>query len=316
MTKNIKQNKPVELSHAEKNILIDMLQEQILLLKEENKSIKQKIKKLEGNASKNSGNSNKPPSSDTKKPKKTTSSRKKSGKKPGGQRGHKGNHLAMNKKPDEIILLEVDECKHCGKNLKQAKCNIEHRQEFEIPKPKMWVTEYQAESKDCNCGYTTTACFPKQITHPTQYGVRAKALMVYMNQYQLLPYERVSQFFQTIYNHKVSPATVVNAGNKLSSRLDKLDTQIKNMLTNENLAHCDETSMNINGAKQWLHTVGTENFTHYALHEKRGKQATLDIGILPEFKGTMVHDHCMLGQSCIHLAGESPAIEGGASSTM
>ena len=49
--------------------------------------------------------------------------------------------------------------------------------------------------------------------------------------------------------------------------------------------------MNVNGYKQWLHTVGNEKLTHFAIHEKRGRQATIDIGILSSFTGTLVHDH-------------------------
>ena len=290
MQKHSEKSDISELSHAEKNLVIAMLQEQVLLLTEKYKRLEARFKDLEGKSKKNSRNSSKPPSSDFNQ-KKTTSSKKKSEKKPGGQPGHKGNTLEIVKKPDEIIRLEVSNCDNCGNNLKNSKSDIDRRQEFEIPEPKMWITEYQAESKDCSCGYTTKACFPEWITHVTQYGPRAKSLMVYMNQYQFIPYDRASQFFGAVYGQKVSPGTIVNAVATLGNRLDHLDKEIKSALTKDKLVNCDETSMSVNGTKQWLHTVGTENLAHYALHEKRGKEATKDIGILPEFKGIMVHDH-------------------------
>jgi len=196
MKKTIKRSAVRELGSSEKTILIDMLQEQVILLKEKNKRLETRLKHVEGQIAKNSKNSSKPPSSDINKPKKTTSSKEKSGKKPGGQPDHKGHHLKMSKTPDEIIRLEVDKCKNCGNNLKHAKSTLERRQEFEIPEPKIFIKEYQVEAKDCKCcGYTTTACFPESITHITQYGPRAKSLMVYMNQHQFIPFERASQFF-------------------------------------------------------------------------------------------------------------------------
>jgi len=115
--------------------------------------------------------------------------------------------------------------------------------------------------------------------------------MVYMNQYQFLPFDRASQFFEAIYGHKVSPGTIVNAVDALACRLGKLEEQIKEVLSKGKIAHCDETSMSVGGDKHWLHTVGNEKLVHYALHKKRGQEATLDIGILPEFSGTMIHDH-------------------------
>jgi len=285
------------LDAADKIILIHLLQEQNNLLKEKYKRLEKRLKVLESRLAKNSSNSSKPPSSDTthrkrKSAKRTTRSKKKSGKKPGGQVGHKGSHLKLSATPDERVLLPVSACGHCQKSLKKRPDKLEIRQLFEIPEPKIWITEYQAQHKYCqHCGYTTSACFPDSLTHKTQYGPRAKSLLVYMNQYQLLPYERSSEFFETIYHHKVSPGTIVNAVNTLSIRLEQVEHEIKGLLTESALAHCDETGINITGNKNWLHTVGNEQLTHYAIHEKRGRKATEAIGILPEFRGTLVHDH-------------------------
>jgi len=291
----IKKDKKIDVSHldsADKTVLIDMLNEKNNLLIEKYNRLEARFKLLEARLAKNSSNSSKPPSSDTKKPKKTESLKKKSGKKPGGQPGHKGHTLEMSSAPDEIVILGVDACVHCGNNLKKTRASLDKRQEFEIPKPKIWVTEYQAESKDCKkCHYITTAFFPEHITHVTQYGPRARSLMVYMNEYQFIPFERSSEFFKTVYGHSISPGTIVNAVTTLSRRYETVEDEIKQLLIKSNLVNCDETSVNINGNKQWLHTVGTEQLTHYAVHEKRGRQATEDIGILPDFKGTMVHDH-------------------------
>ena len=291
MKKAVKKEEIREMTSTEKAFLIDILQEKINLLQEQVHRLNAKLKNLEDQKSKNSKNSSKPPSSDQNKPKKTTSSRPKSDKKPGGQPGHKGHHLKKRAKPDEIIRLEVSSCDNCGNDLSKVKSAIEARQEFEIPPPKILITEYQSESKDCKCcGYTTSACFPEHITHITQYGIRAKSLMVYMNQYQYIPYDRASQFFETVYGHRVSAGTIVNAVSALANRLQGLDKQIKDFLVNSKLNHVDETSMSISGKKKWLHTVGNKNAAHFAFHQNRGVKATQEIGILPEFKGTLVHD--------------------------
>ena len=271
----LKKDKKTDISHLfpeEKSALIYLLLEKNNLLIDKFNRLERKYNLLAAKLAKNSSNSSKPPSSDDQKPKsnpkKTTSLRKKSNRKPGGQPGHKGKTLAMSETPDEIIVLPVENCGHCGKDLRRQKYALDCRQEFEIPEPKMWVTEYQAQIKDCpTCDYTTMAVFPESITHKTQYGPRAKSMMVYMNQYQLIPVERVSEFLETIYGQKASAGTIVNATTALSSRLDQLETGIKQILTQSQLAHSDETGIRVNNMKRWLHTFSTDQITHYAIHD-------------------------------------------------
>jgi len=294
-----KKDKNTDVSHmhdAEKTVFIEMLFEKINCLEEKIERLRAKNKFLEDNASKNSNNSHKPPSTDNKgkkgKPRKTTSSRTKSGKKPGGQDGHKGSHLKMSARPDEVITLPVTHCGHCHKNLKRSQADIEKRQMFEIPEPKMWITEYQSESKCCpNCNKTTKALYPEDITNKTQYGPRARTLMVYMNQYQFIPFKRVSEFFQSVYHHTVSAGTIVNAVRYLDNRIINVEKQIMDFIIQSKINHADESGANINGDKYWMHTVGNMQSTHFGMHKKRGRKATEAIGILPGYNGTLVHDH-------------------------
>ena len=118
--------------------------------------LQQRIEHLESIINKNSSNSSKPPSSDGfNKPKRTTSLRQKTGKKPGGQTGHKGFTLKQVEKPDHIERCPVVECEICKTNLSARKSDdVEKRQVIDIPPIKTKVTEYQADIKDCpDCGH-------------------------------------------------------------------------------------------------------------------------------------------------------------------
>jgi transposase len=275
----------------EKKIELILLQaEQVQLLKEVVKNLKDKIKKLQ---CKNSNNSHKPPSSDqNRKKKKTQSLRKKSGKNPGGQPGHKGDTLKKVANPDEIIIHSVESCQKCNNKLNKRADNIQSRQVFEIPEPKFIVTEHQVEIKRCRCcNHVNTGEFPEGVINSTQYGEKAKGLIVYLHHGQLLPYKRLKELFQEIYKQNISTGTLVNTINSGADRLVFIENNIKTLLINSQILHNDETGINISGEKQWLHVAGNKTLTHYSVHKKRGFDAMEDIGILSKFKGTMIHDH-------------------------
>lgn len=65
---------------------------------------------------------------------------------------------------------------------------------------------------------------------------------------------------------------------------------IEDALLDSDILHVDETSLRINGKLAWVHVACTSRYTYLAPHVSRGKKATDDIGILPRYEGTMMHD--------------------------
>ena len=63
------------------------------------------------------------------------------------------------------------------------------------------------------------------------------------------------------------------------------------MATLECVLHADETGINVNGKRLWLHNASSLNCTLFHPDEKRGKEAMDAMGVLPAFTGTLVHDH-------------------------
>src|SRR5450756_361521 len=81
-------------------------------------ALKAHIAELERRLGLNSSNSGKPPSSDgLKKPARVTSLRERSGKKPGGQKGHKGETLRQVTDPNEVVDHYPSACSMCGAGL-------------------------------------------------------------------------------------------------------------------------------------------------------------------------------------------------------
>ena len=283
-------------------VAIDKLSEQVTYLLEENEKLKDRVKTLEGQLKLSSRNSSKPPSSDMFR--KPATKRKKTGRSPGGQKGHKGHTLLMVEAPDREITHPVTECEFCGCSLEDVQsAGHERRQVFELPPIRAEVTEHRCEKKVCpGCGCENKAAFPEDVTQPVQYGPRLRAVAVYLSQYQLLPYERTGEVFDDLFGHKLSQATLVNANRAASEILKPVEDEIKRHIINSSVAHFDETGIRVNGKREWLHVASNKKLTCYGIHKKRGCEAMNDIGILPDFRGTAVHDcwRSYLTYSCSH----------------
>lgn len=268
------------------------LNSQVEKLSKENKALGERVQSLEKQTQKNSNNSSKPPSTDGFK-KKTKTLRTKSGKKPGGQEGHDGKTLELTENPDEIIVHTVDKCDICGESLQDvAPDRIIVRQVVDIPETKVKVTEYRSEVKKClKCRRKNTGKFPEGITNTVQYGNKVKAVAVYLTQYQLIPFKRGAELISDMFNISLSQGTMVNFNNNCHEKLELVEKNIKNAITNcQGAVHYDETGIYIDKKRQWLHVASNDKYTYYEAHEKRGKEATDDINILPNFTGTAVHD--------------------------
>lgn len=283
-------------------------------LTKENKALAARVQSLENQIKTNSNNSSKPPSSDGLK-KKTKSLRKPSGKKPGGQPGHEGHTLEQVENPDEIIEHIIDKCSKCGASLEDVPVErYIKRQVIDLPEIKVKVIEHRAEVKKCSCGHINKAEFPEGITQPVQYGNKLKAASVYLNQYQFIPYDRQEEVFEDLFNHHISKGTLASINKTCYDSLKPVEDAIKEVLKNDvGAVHYDETGIFADKALKWLHVSSNEKYTYYQVHKKRGSEATDAIGILPEFKGTAVHDswksynkytNCDHSLCCAHILRE------------
>ena len=271
---------------------IDLLEAENKLLREENVRLLARIAELERRLNQNSSNSSKPPSADAFRKSTPKSLREKSGRVSGGQKGHVGSTLLQVENPDETLFHQVSECRNCQTPLAARTADeLEKRQVFEIPDPKLVVVEHLCEKKICpECGSLNEASFPAGVENTVQYGPRIKGLMTYMQQYQLLPYERLSEFFKDIFGASISQGTLFNTNKTAYKNLSNFEEKTKELLINSPVLHGDETGLVVKGKLHWLHTVSSDRVTFYSIHAKRGREATDAAGILPHFEGTLVHD--------------------------
>jgi transposase len=276
--------------------LIDYLQDLI-------ESLAHRTEALEQQRHTDSHNSSKPPSSDGM-GRRIVQTRKPTGKKPGGQKGHKGSTLPFSESPDVIVVHAPHRCGICGRSLEaEASIDFERRQVVDLPAVKPQITEHQAYSKACpTCGAHTRGDFPEGLKAAMQYGNRIRASLIYLKDYALLPFQRGVEVMQDLFGVPLCAGTLANVEHQCSEKLEATVQRIKEQVLQAAVVHFDETGMKVNGKLAWLHSASTEQAVYYFAHAKRGKLAMQDMGILPVFQGVAVHDFwaSYLGYDCDH----------------
>ncbi|HEV7377756.1 MAG TPA: IS66 family transposase [Pyrinomonadaceae bacterium] len=241
-----------------------------------------------------SHNSSLPPSLDLpwQKPKRTRSLRQKSELKVGGQLGHRGATLRQVAKPHEIIIHTPAACAQCGSHLQHSTPSTSaRRQVFDISEGRMRVTEHRAEARRCQaCLTTTKARFPASVRAPVQYGMGVLSRVVYLHLYQLLPVARTKETMTDLFECYISVATIQRAARVSSGKLVKTEQRIKAVIRDSSVIGVDETGLRVAGSGGYIHVARTAELTHYGFDVRRGKAAMDEIGILPQFTGTLVRD--------------------------
>ena len=247
-----------------------------------------RLGELERRLGLDSQNSGKPPSSDgLKKPPRTQSLREKSGRKPGGQKGHKGETLRQAAEPDATVDHFPATCRRCGWALTPAMATgYGARQVFDLPELRpLVVTEHRAHRCRCGkCGAQTGAPFPEGVTGPVQYGTRIMAMAAYLSHFQLLPEDRLAELMADLFGVALAPATIARMSRGCAARLRGFVDAIREQVKAAAVKHMDETGFRIGGRTQWLHIASTGLLTFYRVSAKRG---SLLAGVI----GIVVHDH-------------------------
>ncbi|CAK0740031.1 transposase [Gammaproteobacteria bacterium] len=240
-----------------------------------------------------SSNSHKPPSSDglKKKPIKPAFP-KEEGRRNGGQKGHEGKTLRQVENPDRIEVHLPGKCQNCGRSFSSEEEYqvIGSRQEFDLPQPKLEVTEHRIGQIEC-CGVKQEGNYPAGIDAPVQYGPGVRALVTMLDVDHKMPLEQICTLFEDIYGYNLNSATVLETLKSGYEQASPLEEASKARLLEEPVVHFDETGLRVRGKLYWLHTATTARDTYLFVHEKRGQKA-LDstASVIKDFTGTAVHD--------------------------
>ena len=249
------------------------------------------------------------------------SQRPQTGKKTGGQRGHKGHTLEKNADPDEVKNHNPIACPQCGQNLEGVEGEfIEARQVVDLPEViRLLTVEHRAFAVCCpGCNCQVKADFPEHVTAPVAYGPHLQTTCTLLKMEQAISLERITQMIADWFGHSPSEGTIQNWIALAAGRLSAVEEKIKKGIIESASAGFDETMVRSEKKNAWIHVARTRTLTHFSSPGGRGKVAIENAGILPHFRGVAHHDawrayfsfsQCSHSLCCAHLLREGAALK-------
>lgn len=262
-------------------------------------SLLEEKKRLVHRTGMNSANSSKPPSTDGFKRPVPQSNREKSGRKPGGQTGHKGSTVTIPHEPDEVVEHLPQCCIGCANREQCRKDGVFVCKESRFVVEAITLTkvvEHRSMSAECPNRKESPSTerpagvFPENVTAYVQYGDSFKIIATLLNTMGAMSVSRISQLLRSMFGITLSPGTIVSMTKKSSEKVAPVLDEIKKRLTKVPLAHSDETGTRIDGIMRWVHEVCTRNMTLMKICSKRGSEGIDEFGIVPLLTCKLVHD--------------------------
>lgn len=244
------------------------------------------IDRLKNQINKNSSNSSKPSSTDIKKPKRSGAnlynSRKNTTRKIGGQKGHKG-HCLTKEKIEKLIKehnIETRIIQHNSNN-KNKKDVIKYKIGLET---KVYVEKHIFKHTE-----NSNEKMPKEFQTDVTYDNSIKALTIELGTYNVIAYDRLSDFFNVLSNGiiKISNGTLVNFLKEFSNKAKPSLNNLEDNLLNKHKMNTDETTID----KWYIRNYSNEETVLYKPHKRKGHRQIKEHNILPNFFGTIIHDH-------------------------
>lgn len=249
---------------AKLNRNIESLKHQLRKKNEEITELKDRLSKYE-NPEKDSSNSNTPPSKErieNEIVRRTKTLRKSSGKKPGGQVGHKGHKLSCIDTPDEIVDDIPNYCTNCSESLADAERILDYvTQVVSIPDIKPVIKEIRHYVMICkNCGERIRTT-PRRRSNDVVYDASVKSLVVYLSVVQFLPYGRIASFLHDVLGLSPSEGSLVNWVNEAKRNAQPIVDKIKEYIMSSNIVGFDESGCYCNKRLDWAWIAQTVYYT-------------------------------------------------------
>lgn len=253
-------------------------------LKIENQVLKEDNDRLRKIINNDSNNSSKPPSTDIKSNTKIYNSREKSAKKVGAQKGHQGHHLSKKDVEEKIKTGKLER-----KIVKHGRESNQYKSKYILDIQINAVAQEHRFYADENGKYN----IPEEFKTDVQYGSNIKTLCTSLNVEGYVALDRLEGFIKNLTQEKLTPSkgTIVNFIQECNNKCGYLLEKFKEKLLNATLIHTDATVSRCNNVNQSVRNYSTDEITLLVGTRGKSKKYLQGTNLLPQYNGTLVHDH-------------------------
>ena len=202
--------------------------------------------------------------------------------------GHTGRTLIF-PSPDEVIPVNVQECKHCRGLNTEPTGYIKSKKVVSLIKPKVSIKEYQQQEIRCLDCHKLTLATRSDIPQQGIYDKTIQSLVNYFKFKARLPHNLIVDCMNTIFEVPMTNATSLEITRRASSKLEPHYIKLEKRVKTENVINADETSQSVNGVNHWVWVFCNQLFSLFKIKKERGG-IIVEKTLGKDFKGKLVTD--------------------------
>jgi hypothetical protein len=243
--------------------------------------LENEVERLRKQINTDSNNSSNPPSTDIKpNTPNTYNGRTKTGRKSGGQKGHKSANLSIASIEDRINegLISREIIMH-GIPISEYKSK--------------YVIDVELKAIATEHRFYKNSEIPVKLRPDVQYGSNLKALVVTLVGQGLVASNRIVDMLAAWTNGAIelSDGTIYNFLAEFNKNATSFTSNTKTKLLNNIVMNVDETCSRVDSRNMYFRNYSDEKRVLYTVNQTKGKKAIENDDILPQYIGTLVHDH-------------------------
>lgn len=261
---------------AELEAMVLKLLAEVSALRSDLSKANARIAELEEQLGQTSRNSSKAPSSDP--PTVERPAKKPSGRKQGGQPGHKRHERALF--PPEKVTTVVDcrpaRCGQCNARLRGEDASPRQHQVAELPKIEPTVTEYRVHTLGCTCGHRTAGALPEG-TPTGVFGASIVATITLLLGVYGLSRRDTAELMRDMFGVPISLGAVVGCQRLGAQALAPAHAQVQREIPKARVKYADETGWKLGDLYACLWVVVTPTVTLFRVQAERSRAAAMKV---------------------------------------